>query len=791
MAMGFAFGQTPTLDINSADQQNLQIADSYHDFYNNKTRVTDSGPAHRLIKHTLNNIVIQWAINNQRQTGARGFEPDVNSDDFSNTNIYLQNLFQNGNIKVSEIEDTTATALGVPQTETIHYSMRELDAPRTGEALCSQKLGELLGRFGIPNDGSPVGLVCDAGNSVVGALANITDSRIKLIITPQTFADSASTPSDRSQSPGKDKPWRRARINQPPQYIFPNNNGNMFISNGNLFTRGKFAIGYAREGEFDGQNTAFRYQIFYKQNPTEHTLIANIPYNYLHDKGFKKQGPSVKLLAADIAEASGWLPNDRRDPRYNINNIRAAANFGVVKISDYLQTRDLQPLSFDIKRCGDRDQAEAAILIQRANPTMHIIYSAGDELSAVIAAKHGIKTIFQRIHGNDGIITIYNGQRSIIQPPLFNGGGASSTGPGGPVGESSDDSWSYGTESGQLDQIAELAYDINNFLRNFIVNHSGQPGKVVYSNLNQSKHNLPDSYGGNEQKLMEILKTSPEVIAYYQLINNSLGEDSYSLKNDYNLFQHIADINMGPFALIAYGLLYDRFTNSTYNNVSVLSRLYYNEIPHEKLKSPPLNGTTIGSYASFLMNVYNALVKTNGYTRIDSVPVQTDSVSTPPRAGSEGTGFAFGAQPGFGGQPGVGLFGQGAPAQPGVGAQPSFAIHPQPSFGAPSPRGSSGGIDFSKHTGVGLFGQGAPAQPGVGLFGQGAPAKPGFGAAPAPQQGLFAGLDPSGQVQLAFNPHTQPQRGFAFGVGGRNRRHKKTQRKRRAHKKRRATRSKK
>ena len=635
------------LGINNPEQQNLQIADSYHDFYNNMIRVTDSTPAHRVIKHSLNNVVINWGNTNGRFRAAL---ENIDDPNFPNTDNMLHALFNNNTIHVAAIEHTTAAALGCPESHTIHYPMNQLDAPGVGEAFGRARLAELLQFFNIPNDNTPVFLICDAGNSVLGAMANHSDTRIRLIITPQTFADSATTTSDRSQSPmGKDKPWKRARINHPPEYFFPinNNTNDGFISNGNLFTRGLFSINYTNlpGSTFDGQNTAFNYSI---SNTNGQNVV--IPYNQITTQGFKTQGPSVKLLAANILTASGWVANDPRDTRYNIQRIKQAKKKNVVDIEDYLPITPgnpllLESLLFDIKRCGDRDQAESAIILSRMQPQAHIIYSAGDLLSAVIAAKHGIKTIYQRVHGNDGIITLYNGIHSQVQPPLFQGGGKSSNGSGKEDGESNDDSYIYGTLSGELDKIAELSYEINNFLRNFIVNNSNPIGKQFYNEFKRQEKNP------NTIAQIRDLFLSDILIAYYGMIIEDIKLDTTLLPDSYNLFKSIIDNKQAIVsALLAYGLLYDRFSNSTMNR-SILSWAFYENNSDARFISPPLNGTTVDLYSQFLAKTFSNFVTNNSLQfnlpalslqQYDNSKMPQASMqfnlppSTPPRAGSHG-----------------------------------------------------------------------------------------------------------------------------------------------------------
>lgn len=314
-------------------------------------------------------------------------------------------------INISDVEKTTAIAFGIP-----------IDPPKSGyEATgmtdltnytptnVEQQVRELAGvnaaYFELTNTdlangnndkfanivrvalgdaeiaGDYVHILCDAGFGNMGKVGRASN-RLRGIITPQVFADSANTPSGPISQ------------NNPNIYYAPETDKSpqSFDSDSNVFTQNEYSVSYRNEG-------------MCANNPTDFALVIERNGEKLVDNVFSTelwtQGPSAELLGSCFI-----LEFLQKNPKFVEDSVIQIAALekgieglqqkhrNVVNIWNLLKDKNVDPYLFlDLKRGGDRDQMVAALLASdRFN---NLIFCTGDLLCAVAAIINGLPTIYQ------------------------------------------------------------------------------------------------------------------------------------------------------------------------------------------------------------------------------------------------------------------------------------------------------------------------------------------------------------------------------------------------------------
>jgi len=335
------------------------------------------------------------------------------------------------------------TAAGVIYKKFIPDSKNRFDPENADNRIGNEIFDAICGYlFQLPGntydkDTSIVRLVCDAGPKQLGYVAT-NHPRVKMMLIPQTFADSAGTSVE-----------QLGKLTNDVLFIGSGNSDDTYTSTSNLFTAGTWTFGYRKRRDYNTFNP-YGFDFFAKKGgkelkasfydkpiaksvdedplapgalPPESSFISELSLP-------ESEGIAAKITSGASAGHMGIAyllsKNDTKAGLVDWENVAPMISVGDQKIfstmtlitmgEQYKLLRkkgspnnlvdiaksyatssiDKQPSDslffIDIKRGGDYDQVEAAYLASFKYP--NVVLVTGDRLCAALAICYGLATVY-------------------------------------------------------------------------------------------------------------------------------------------------------------------------------------------------------------------------------------------------------------------------------------------------------------------------------------------------------------------------------------------------------------
>jgi hypothetical protein len=218
----------------------------------------------------------------------------------------------------------------------------------------------------------------DADSNMPSKIFGLLDQVINLV-TPLNISDSATGESHLVSKQNK-------RYSSKNCYKFPVNVGSSrYMYTGNLFTEDKGGFYIDKEGvEEYGEKNRYNFKVNFARCPPHSPSVSTIHFDSDH-----KSGPSVNYLANLANDNEYDYPGKKMA---NLSSFVTQLN-GTFTGTDIHKKEIISQILFDIKRCGDWEQCNAAFFLE-GEMTDRVILCSLDRLCSLYSRCIGNRTIW-------------------------------------------------------------------------------------------------------------------------------------------------------------------------------------------------------------------------------------------------------------------------------------------------------------------------------------------------------------------------------------------------------------